>query len=101
MSLIAYLVILVLTGLVVGALARLALPGRDPMSLPQTIALGIAGSLIAGLAVRLATGGRAGAGILLSVLVTTGLVYLLRRRRGGTLTDPGPSVRADGDRSRR
>ncbi len=92
MSLIVYLVVLVITGLVVGGLARLALPGRDPMTLPQTALVGIAGSLLAGLAVRLATGGRAGAGILLSVLVATGLVYLVRRRRGGTLTDPGPGL---------
>jgi uncharacterized protein (TIGR03382 family) len=89
MDLLVYLLVLVVVGLLVGALARLALPGRDPMSLVQTAGLGIVGSLIAGLAVRVITGGQAGAGILLSVLVTTGLVYLIRRRRGGTLTDPG------------
>ena len=89
MSLIALIVVLVLTGLITGGLARLALPGPDPMSLVQTAALGIVGSLVAGLAVRAITGGKAGAGIVLSVLVTTGLVYLVRRRRGGTLTSPG------------
>ena len=89
MTLLLLIVTLIITGLVTGGLARLALPGPDPMSLPQTAGLGIAGSLIAGLAVRIITGGRAGAGILLAVLVTTGLVYLVRRRRGGTLTDPG------------
>ncbi len=93
MSLIVYLLVLIVTGLIVGGLARLALPGRDPMSLPQTALLGIVGSLIAGLAVRLITGGAAGAGILLSVLVSTVLMYLVRRRRGGTLTDPGTTVR--------
>ena len=92
MSFLVYLIVLIVTGLVVGGLARLALPGRDPMSLPQTALIGIAGSLLAGLAVRLATGGRAGAGIVLSVLVATALVYLVRRRRGGTLTDPGRGV---------
>ncbi len=93
MGLLVYLVVLVITGLVVGGLARLALPGRDPMTLPQTALVGILGSLIAGIAVRLATGGRAGAGILLSVLVATVLVYLVRRRRGGTLSDPGLGTR--------
>ncbi|MEA2231377.1 MAG: hypothetical protein QOD83_1193, partial [Solirubrobacteraceae bacterium] len=38
-----YLLVLCLIGLVVGALARLALPGRDPMSLWQTMAIGIGG----------------------------------------------------------
>jgi uncharacterized membrane protein YeaQ/YmgE (transglycosylase-associated protein family) len=89
MSLIAYLILLAVSGLVVGALARLALPGRDPMSIPQTMLIGIAGSFVAGLIYRLITDGRAqGAGLLLSVLVTTGLVYLVRRSRGGSLGRP-------------
>ena len=48
-----YLLVLCLIGLVVGALARLALPGRDPMSLWQTMAIGIGGSLLAGIVARL------------------------------------------------
>jgi uncharacterized membrane protein YeaQ/YmgE (transglycosylase-associated protein family) len=46
---ITYLIALLFTGLIVGALARLALPGRDPMSIPATIGIGIAGSFISGL----------------------------------------------------
>jgi len=80
---ITYLILLALTGLVVGGLARLALPGPDPMSLLQTMAIGIAGSFLAGLLVYAIAGddGRGG-GILLSVLFATGLVYLVRRSRG-------------------
>ena len=89
MSLVVYLIVLAVTGLVVGALARLALPGKDPMTVPQTMLIGIVGSFIAGLVVYVATDGTSGAGIILSVLASTGLVYLVRRRRGGTLTDPG------------
>lgn len=81
MSLIAFILSLLFTGLIVGALGRLAIPGRDPMTIPQTIAIGIAGSLIAGL-ITAAIWGRSGAGILLSVIVTAGLVYLVRRMRG-------------------
>ena len=49
MDLIVFIIVLLLVGLVVGAFARLALPGRDPMSIPMTIGVGIAGSFLAGL----------------------------------------------------
>jgi uncharacterized membrane protein YeaQ/YmgE (transglycosylase-associated protein family) len=84
-----FIIALLLTGLVLGALARLALPGRDPMTIPQTIALGIAGSLIAGFVVYGISGGRYVPGFLGSFIVTFALMYLIRRRRGGGLTDPG------------
>lgn len=89
---ITYLILLAITGLVVGALARLALPGRDPMSLLQTMLVGIAGSFAAGL-VYLLVFDRNGGGILLSVLFSTGIVYLVRRSRGGSLTEPGRDSR--------
>jgi uncharacterized membrane protein YeaQ/YmgE (transglycosylase-associated protein family) len=88
MTLIAYLILLALGGLFVGALARLALPGRDPMSLLQTMLVGIAGSFAAGLVYWLVFD-RNGGGIVLSVLFATVIVYLIRRSRGGSLTDPG------------
>jgi uncharacterized membrane protein YeaQ/YmgE (transglycosylase-associated protein family) len=39
---------LVLAGLVVGFVARALVPGPDPMTVPQTILLGIVGSFIGG-----------------------------------------------------
>ena len=39
---------ILLTGFVIGGLARWAVPGPDPMSIWMTIALGVAGSLIGG-----------------------------------------------------
>ena len=86
---ISYLIITAFIGLIVGALARLALPGRDPMGLFTTMLVGIAGSLAAGL-VYAALFGRNGGGFLLSVLFATAIVYLIRRSRGGTLTRPAP-----------
>jgi uncharacterized membrane protein YeaQ/YmgE (transglycosylase-associated protein family) len=80
--------VLALSGLVVGALGRLALPGPDPMTAFQTMLVGIAGSFIGGL-IGWALFGRNGGGILLSVLGAVGIVYLIRRSRGGSLTDPG------------
>ena len=85
---IGYIIALCVSGLVVGALARLALPGRDPMSIFQTMLVGIAGSLAAGI-VYAALFHRNGGGIVLSVLFSTGIVYVVRRSRGGDLTRPG------------
>jgi uncharacterized membrane protein YeaQ/YmgE (transglycosylase-associated protein family) len=87
MSLIGYIIALAFTGLIVGALARLALPGRDPMSIFQTILVGIAGSFAAGLIYALLFH-RNGGGILLSVLFSTAIVYGIRRSRGGALGRP-------------
>ena len=89
MSIVVYLIALAVTGLVVGALARLALPGRDPMSLVQTMLIGIAGSFAAGLVSLLIFDGRSGGGILLSVVFASVIVYVIRRRRGGSLMSPG------------
>jgi uncharacterized membrane protein YeaQ/YmgE (transglycosylase-associated protein family) len=81
LSLILYLILIAITGLFVGALGRLAIPGRDPMTLTQTMLVGIAGSLAAGLLSLLIFHGRHGGGILLSVLFAAGIVYLIRRVR--------------------
>ena len=91
MDLIPFLIGLVVTGLIVGALARLALPGRDPMTIGQTILVGVGGSLAAGVIARLLLSTEAG--FLLAVLCSTAIVYAIRRSRGGTLTDPGPRAR--------
>ena len=88
MSVIAYLIAIAFSGLVVGALARLALPGPDPISIWETILVGIAGSLVAGILWAILFD-RNGGGFVLSVLFSTGIVYLIRRSRGGSLTDPG------------
>ena len=93
MGLLAFVILTLITGLIVGALARLALPGPDPMTLGQTAMIGIAGSLIAGVAVFELSGHRAAAGLPVSILVTIGLVYLVRRSRGGSLTQPGAGGR--------
>ncbi len=84
-----FIIVLFLQGLLIGAFARLALPGRDPMSIWMTAAIGIAGSLIAGLVMYALTDGTRAPGFLAALVVSVGLVYLVRRRRGGGLTSPG------------
>jgi len=43
-----FIVVLLIVGLIVGAIARLLMPGRDSMGIVATIALGIVGSFIGG-----------------------------------------------------
>jgi len=81
MSLLLYLLVLALVGLIVGALARLALPGPDPMSIFATIGLGLAGTFVGGLVMRLLFDAE-GAGIVVSVLVSTLILWGIRRSRG-------------------
>lgn len=43
-----FIVFLLIVGLIAGAIARLVVPGRDPMSLLRTMGLGIVGSFVGG-----------------------------------------------------
>lgn len=43
-----YIVIIIIIGLIAGAVARLLVPGRDPIGILGTIVLGIVGSLVGG-----------------------------------------------------
>jgi uncharacterized membrane protein YeaQ/YmgE (transglycosylase-associated protein family) len=86
-SFFAYIVVIAVGGIIVGALARLALPGKDPMTIWQTMLVGLGGSVAAGLLTWLVLD-RA-PGIVLSVLFATVIVYFIRRSRGGSLSNPG------------
>jgi uncharacterized membrane protein YeaQ/YmgE (transglycosylase-associated protein family) len=98
MSLILYLIILALWGLVVGALARLALPGPDPMSIWATIGIGLLGSFIGGIVMRLITGDENGAGVFVSFVFAFLIMLLVRRSRGqglgSTRRDPTGRMRS-------
>jgi uncharacterized membrane protein YeaQ/YmgE (transglycosylase-associated protein family) len=81
-------------GLVVGALAKLIMPGRDPGGIIITMLLGVAGALLAGLLGR-ALGwydqpGEA-PGIIASILGAIALLAIYRAvigRRGGLTRSP-------------
>jgi uncharacterized membrane protein YeaQ/YmgE (transglycosylase-associated protein family) len=76
------ILMIVVSGLVVGALGRLAIPGRNPMGVGMTILVGIGGSLIGGLIGRLIFGpDRRGGHLILSVAGAALIVWLLQRRR--------------------
>ena len=70
---------LLVVGLIVGAVARVLLPGPDPLGIGMTTLLGLAGSFI-GFFLGLFIFGRPG-GFILAVLSSMLLVYLIRRTR--------------------
>jgi uncharacterized membrane protein YeaQ/YmgE (transglycosylase-associated protein family) len=79
MTLSAILVMIVL-GLIVGALAKLVMPGEDPGGIIVTILLGIAGALVGGFlgrAVGLYQEGQP-AGFLMSILGALLLLFIYR-----------------------
>jgi uncharacterized membrane protein YeaQ/YmgE (transglycosylase-associated protein family) len=76
-NIVVFILVLAVFGLVVGAAARLALPGPDPMSIPMTIGLGIAGTFVGGLVFRVLFGTSLGfLGALVGAIL---LLYLYRR----------------------
>ena len=70
----------VLNGLIIGALARWALPGPDPMSWLATIGYGIVGSFLGGFIGRLVHLPN-WAGLLASVAGAALLIWFFRRRK--------------------
>jgi len=70
----------ILFGLIVGALAKLVMPGRDPGGIIVTMALGIAGALVGGFIGRMLGwyGPNDGAGFLMSFLGAILLLWIYR-----------------------
>lgn len=79
MGFLALIISTVITGLIVGALGRLALPGPTPMSIGLTIGCGVGGALAGGI-----VGNALGAGtvviLILQILAAAGIIYLVKRR---------------------
>ena len=81
-----HLIWMCVIGLVVGALAKLIMPGRDPGGIIITILLGIAGSLVAGFVGRAVGWYEPGqsAGFLMSIAGAIILLLLYRMLKGRT-----------------
>ena len=73
---------MLIIGLIAGALARLIMPGRDPMGIVMTIILGIVGSVLGGLVSWAIWGTETGriqpAGLVLSVIGAIIVLWIYR-----------------------
>jgi uncharacterized membrane protein YeaQ/YmgE (transglycosylase-associated protein family) len=78
---IGLLIGLAVSGLIVGALGRLAIPGPNPMGIGMTILVGVGGSFLGGLVGYFLTGGRRAGGFILGVLGAALIVWLMQRNQ--------------------
>jgi uncharacterized membrane protein YeaQ/YmgE (transglycosylase-associated protein family) len=87
---------MILVGLLVGVLAKLVMPGRDPGGVVVTILIGIGGSVVAGLVGRFIGwyGDGTPAGFIASVLGAIFLLFVYR-----ALTGHGRSGRSGATRA--
>ena len=83
-SLLVFILVLAFIGLIVGAVARVLVPGPTPMGILATIGAGIAGAFIGGFIGRLLFGPNLTNmwSFVLSVLAAVGVVWLVSGRRG-------------------
>lgn len=79
MGLIYFIISLVITGIIFGALGRLAVPGPNPMSIGMTILVGIGGAFLGGIVGALLSAPPVLV-FILEVLGAAGIVYLMQRR---------------------
>ncbi len=77
-----YVLALVASGLIVGALGRLVVPGPNPMSIWMTIVVGLGGSFIGGAVGYLLF--RSSGGLILAVLGAALIVWLMDKRTPAT-----------------
>ena len=76
----ALIVTIVIVGLIVGALARLVVPGRNPIGIGMTILLGIVGAIVGGILGHALHVGMV-ITLLLEIAVAAALVYAISGSR--------------------
>ena len=80
-SMLMFLLTLALFGLIVGAIARLLVPGPSPMGLLGTMAAGVAGAFLGGIVGKLLWGSAYTPGWIMSILGAVVIVFAVTRRR--------------------
>jgi uncharacterized membrane protein YeaQ/YmgE (transglycosylase-associated protein family) len=79
-----FIITLIIVGLIAGALARLIIPGRQNLSIPMTILLGIIGSFVGGFLANLIFHGRISldtSGIIGSIIGAIIVLFIYTRVR--------------------
>jgi uncharacterized membrane protein YeaQ/YmgE (transglycosylase-associated protein family) len=77
------LIALIVAGVIIGVIARLLMPGRDPIGILGTVLVGIVGAIVGGYAWRALFGNTEGFEIIGGVLVAMVLLYAYRRMSYG------------------
>jgi uncharacterized membrane protein YeaQ/YmgE (transglycosylase-associated protein family) len=75
----AEIIYFILIGLVIGAVARLLMPGRDPIGFIGTILVGIVGAIVGGYLWRAVFTNTEGVEWIGSILVAMALLWIYRR----------------------
>jgi uncharacterized membrane protein YeaQ/YmgE (transglycosylase-associated protein family) len=84
------ILVFIIVGLVVGVLARLLMPGPDPIGILGTIVVGIVGAIIGGYLWAAIFGDTQGVEWIGSILVAMGLLFLYRKMTLGRTGTRGP-----------
>jgi uncharacterized membrane protein YeaQ/YmgE (transglycosylase-associated protein family) len=77
------IIVFILVGLVVGVLARLVMPGPDPIGIIGTIVVGVVGAIVGGYLWRAIFGQTEGVEWIGSILVAMALLWIYRRMTFG------------------
>ena len=81
----------ILIGVIIGVVARLVVPGRNPMGAILTVLVGIAGAIVGGIVAAAFGGGKLVALIIAIVLAALAVVAMTGWRGGrGTRSRSGP-----------
>jgi len=80
MEIIGWIIGSIITGLIIGALGRLVVPGPNPMSIGLTIVIGIGASFIGG-TIGFIIGLRWFFNLILEIAVAAGIVVLVQQSR--------------------
>lgn len=81
------IIVFIIVGLIVGVLARLLLPGKDPIGILGTIVVGIVGAVVGGYLWAAIFGeGNEGVAWIGSILVAMLLLFLYRKMTYGRTT---------------
>ena len=82
----AEIIVFILVGLVVGVVARLLMPGRDPIGIIGTILVGIVGAIVGGYLWKAVFGNTEDVEWIGSIIVAMLLLWIYRRMATGRRT---------------